>query len=100
MDLWRHTLALAQEGDGRIQRELLTRAAATVTGWSDLLRLCRAAPGGDAALGALKAEVTHFKTWIDQAVLACELASEVHAMERSLPTSRSVEASRTRRRRS
>lgn len=81
MDLWRNALTLPQEGHAQIQHALLERVTATVSGWSDLLHLCHTDAHHEAALEQLKAEVARFKTWIDDAALACTLAGQVQAQD-------------------
>lgn len=81
MDLWRDALALPAHEGHREQQVLLGRVTGTVAGWSDLLRLCQADPGQEAALRELSAEVQQFKGWIDEAALATTLARQVKHLE-------------------
>jgi hypothetical protein len=83
MALWRGALALPTQGRSGAQKEqeaLLTRVTGTVAGWSDLLRLCGADAGEEAALKELSAEVQRFKAWIEDAAVATKLARDIEQL--------------------
>jgi hypothetical protein len=93
--LWREALAHKGRARGPLAQVMLARVTATVTGWSDLLALCRADQGEDEALERLRAEVEGFKVWIDEAALATKLAEDLQHLDESGPAPR---APRTQRR--
>jgi hypothetical protein len=80
MDLWRGALRVPARSWGDEQQALLARVTGTVSGWSDLLRLCRPDAGQEKALQELSAEVRRFNTWIDDAALATKLAVQINQM--------------------
>jgi hypothetical protein len=83
MALWRGALALPARGCGGAHKEqeaLLARVTGTVSSWSDLLRLCGAEAGEEAALKELSAEVQRFKTWIEDAAVATKLARDIEQL--------------------
>jgi hypothetical protein len=80
MTLWRETLALPGHARGEAQQVLLSRVTETLIGWSDLLRMCRAADGDEAALHQLALDISRFKGWIDDAILATRLSGELEQL--------------------
>jgi hypothetical protein len=82
LDLWRHTLAARiredhVRGPGPDRLGALTRLDGTLDAWLDLLRLATPESEADKRdLQAVKATITSFRAWSEQAHLALQIIEQ------------------------
>jgi hypothetical protein len=76
MALWRDALALPGHARGEAQEALLSRVTSTLVGWCDLLGMCSAVDD-DATVQELNADILRFKGWINDAIVATQLARDL-----------------------
>lgn len=89
MALWRDTLVLCQPEAQRssemrvIQVKMLKDLDRTLTGWLDLLKMCKAQGPHTIQLQNIRAEVAEHKAWAEEALAALTLTDSVQRLHRA-----------------